>query len=105
MEKYGAAEIGYYLHQPYECVNAYAVGAQGLSYRYWIDLGKFEGRPAVAVFPKPPGDLLSQLRLHFDHVGEPEHLQVSAGGTRLRHMYLVNCTGYHAREQPPSSLR
>ena len=103
MEKYSAAEIGFYLHQPYECVNAYAVGAQGLSYRYWTDLGRFEGRPAVVVFPKPPGDLLDQLRLHFDHVGDPEHSQVRAGGTRQRHMYLVICTGYHAREQPPSS--
>jgi dolichol-phosphate mannosyltransferase len=103
MEKYSAAEIGFHLHQPYECVNAYAVGAQGLSYRYWTDLGKFEGRPAVVVFPKPPGNMLDQLRLHFDQVGEPEYSQVRAGGTRQRHMYLVICTGYHAKEQSPSS--
>ncbi|HXI83915.1 MAG TPA: glycosyltransferase family 39 protein [Verrucomicrobiae bacterium] len=105
MEKYGAPEVGFYLHQPDECVNAYALGAPGLGYRYWTDLGKFEGRPAVVVFPKPPGNLLGQLRLHFDHVGEPEHSQVRAGGTRQRHMYLVSCTGYHAKEQPSSSSR
>jgi hypothetical protein len=46
--------------------------------------------------------LLEQLHLHFDHVGEPDPFEVRAGGTRRRHMYLVNCTGYHAREQPSS---
>ena len=105
MEKYSAPEVGFYLHQPDECVNVYALGAPGLGYRYWTDLGKFEGRPAVVVFPKPPGNLLDQLRLHFDHIGEPEYSQVRAGGTRQRHMYLVNCTGYHAKEQTPSSPR
>lgn len=104
MEKYSAAEIGFYLHQPYECVNTYAVGAQGLSYHYWTDLEKFEGRSAVVLFPNPPGTLLNQLRLHFDHVGKPESSEVQAGGTRLRHLYLVNCTGYHAKEQPFSAL-
>ena len=53
-----AAEVGFYLHAPDECVNTYAPGAQGLGYRYWTDLGKFEGRPAVAVFPKPGEDLI-----------------------------------------------
>ena len=103
LEKYGAAEVGFYLHQPYECVNTYALGAQGLGYRYWTDLGKFEGRPAVAVLPKPSASLLDQLRLHFDHVGEPEHFQ--APDTRHRELYLVDCTGYHTKEQRPSGPR
>jgi len=91
MEKYTAAEVGFYLRQPYECVNTYALGAQGLAYRYWTDLGKFEGRPAVAVLPKPTDISLDQLRLHFDHVGEPEHFQ--APGARHRESYLINCAG------------
>ena len=103
MEKYTAAEVGFYLRQPYECVNTYALGAQGLAYRYWTDLGKFEGRPAVAVLPKPTDISLDQLRLHFDHVGEPEHFQ--APGARHRESYLINCAGYHAKEQLPSSPR
>lgn len=101
MEKYSAAEVGFYLRQPYECVNTYALGAQGLGYRYWTDLGKFEGRPAVAMLLKPADSSLDQLRLHFDHVGEPEHFQ--ATGTPQRELYLVGCTSYHAKEQPPSS--
>jgi dolichol-phosphate mannosyltransferase len=105
MEKYSAAEIGFYLHQPDECVNTYAVGAQGLSYHYWTDLGNFDGRPAVVLFRWPPGNLLDQLRLYFDQVGEPEPSEVQAGGTRQRHLYLVNCTGYHAKEHPSSAPR
>ena len=103
LEKYGAPEIGFYLHQPDECVNVYALGAPGLGYRYWTDLRKFEGRPAVAVLPAPPGKSMDQLRRHFDHVGEVEHLRVLAGGTRHREIYLINCTGYHAKEALPSS--
>jgi dolichol-phosphate mannosyltransferase len=95
MEKYSAAEMGFYLHQPYECVNTYALGAQGLGYRYWTDLGKFEGRSAVAILLNPSENSLDQLRLHFDHVGDPEHFQ--APGTRRRELYLINCTGYHAQ--------
>jgi dolichol-phosphate mannosyltransferase len=96
MEKYSAAEMGFYLHQPYECVNTYALGAQGLGYRYWTDLEKFEGRSAVAVLAKPSDNSLDQLRSHFAHIGEPEYFQ--APGTRHRVLYFVDCTGYHAKE-------
>ena len=99
IEKYSAAEVGFYLHEPYECVNAYALGAPGLAYRYWTDLGRFEGRPAVAVLLKPTASALAQLHQHFDHVGEPEYFQ--APQTRHRVLYLVPCIGYHAKVQPP----
>ncbi len=103
MEKYSAAEVGFYLHQPYECVNTYALGGQGLSYRYWTDLAKFESRPAVAVLPKPSANFLEQLRAHFDHVGESEYFRAPAARQRI--LYLVECTGYHAKEHPPSTPR
>jgi dolichol-phosphate mannosyltransferase len=104
MEKYNiAAEIGFYLHAPEECVNMYATGAQGLGYRYWTDLRKFEGRPAVAVLPKPSEDLMKQLRLHFERVGELRHVQVPMYAGLNRNVYLVTCLGYHAAERKPPS--
>jgi dolichol-phosphate mannosyltransferase len=104
MEKYNiAAEIGFYLHAPDECVNLYATGAQGLGYRYWTDLRKFEGRPAVAVLPKPSEDFMKQLRLHFERVGEPRPVQVPMYAGMNRNVHLVICLGYHAAERKAPS--
>lgn len=102
MEKYNiAAEVGFYLHAPDDCVNMYAIGAQGLGYRYWTDLRKFEGRPAVAVLPKASEDLMKQLRLHFERVEELRHVQVPMYAELNRNVYLVTCLGYHAAERKP----
>jgi len=106
MDKYNiAAEIGFYLHAPDECVNMYATGATGsqaLGYRYWTNLRKFEGRPAVAVLPKPTADSMKQLRLHFERVDEPRHVQVPMYAGLNREVYLATCIGYHATERPPN---
>jgi len=106
MDKYNiAAELGFYLHAPDECVNMYATGATGtqaLGYRYWTDLRKLEGRPAVAVLPKPTADLMKQLRLHFERVDEPRHVKVSMHKGLNREVYLVTCIGYRATERPPN---
>jgi dolichol-phosphate mannosyltransferase len=112
MDKYNiAAELGYYLGTPDNCVNLFATGGQGLGYRYWTDLRKFEGRPAIAVIPvpkskddtiaaipKPSRDIMAQLRLHFERVGEPQRLGVATYRGLDRQVYLVICTGYHAAE-------
>jgi dolichol-phosphate mannosyltransferase len=99
MDKYNvAAELGFHLHDPDDCVNTFATGGQGLGYRYWTDLAKFEGRPAVAVVPKPNDELMSQLRRHFERVGEPQLLCVPRYRVLNRQVYLVICTGYHAAE-------
>ena len=46
MDKYNiAAELGFHLRAPNDCVNMFATGGQGLGYRYWTDLAKFAGRP------------------------------------------------------------
>lgn len=101
MDKYNiAAEFGFYLHQPDECVNMYALGAHGIGFRYWTDLRKFEGRPAIVVLPKPRTDLMEELRRHFDDVDEPVALSVRRYGSRERKVYLVRCRGYHAEEKP-----
>jgi hypothetical protein len=112
MDKYNiAAELGYYLGTPDNCVNLFATGGQGLGYRYWTDLRKFEGRPAIAVIPvpkarddtiaaipKPSREIMAQLRLHFEQVGEPRRVGVATYRGLDRQVYLVICTGYHAAE-------
>ena len=78
VDKYNiAAELGYYLHQPAECVNGYAFGAQGLGYRYWTDLHRYEGRPAVLVFT---GKLPAAAEKHFAQLSSPVTLRVDAHG-------------------------
>jgi len=105
MDKYNiAAELGFYLRTPDDCVNLFATGAQGLGYRYWTELRKFEGRPAIAVVPEPTAEMMAQLRLHFERVGEPQQVHVPRYRGPNRQVYLMICTGYHAAEsrQPKS---
>jgi dolichol-phosphate mannosyltransferase len=103
MDKYNvAAELGFYLRAPDDCVNLFAAGGQGLGYRYWTDLGKFEGRPAIAVVPKPSPEAMAQLRHHFERVGEPQQVRVPRYRGLDRQVYLVICTGYHAEESKSS---
>jgi len=99
MDKYNiAAELGFYLRAPEDCVDMYAIGGQGLGYRYWTDLTKFEGRPAIAVVPKPSPDAVSQLHRYFDRVGEPQLVRVPRYRGLDRQVYVLICTGYHAAE-------
>jgi dolichol-phosphate mannosyltransferase len=99
MDKYNiAAELGFYLRAPDDCVNLFATGAQGLGYRYWTDLRKFEGRPAIAVVSRPSAEMMAQLRLHFERVGEPQQVRVPRYRGLDRQVYLVICAGYHAAE-------
>jgi dolichol-phosphate mannosyltransferase len=99
MDKYNiAAELGFYLRTPNDCVNLFATGGQGLGFRYWTNLEEFEGRPAVAVLPNLNLELVSQLRQHFEHVGEPQLVRVPRYRGLTRQVYLVVCNGYHASE-------
>jgi dolichol-phosphate mannosyltransferase len=102
MEKYNiAAEMGFYLRASDESVNMYAVGASGLGYRYWTDLQRLEGRPAVAVLPEPGKDLMALLHAHFERMGEPRHVQVPMPDGLHREVYLVVCNGYHSVKSTP----
>jgi dolichol-phosphate mannosyltransferase len=104
MDKYNiAAELGFYLQQPDECVNMYALGVRALGFRYWTDLHRFEGRPAIAVFGKLRKDLMDELHRHFDDVDEPVEVHLRGHGTRRRVIYLVRCRGYHAEERLPAA--
>jgi dolichol-phosphate mannosyltransferase len=101
MDKYNfAAELGFYLHQPDECINTYALGANGLGFRYWMDLRKLEGRPAIVVLGKPSEVALVELRRHFDVVDKFTPVDLQSGGVRTRTATLVQCRGYHAEAIP-----
>ena len=89
-DKYNiAAELGFYLHQPDECVNSFAFGGQGLGYRYWTDLRRYEGRSAVIVFT---GVLPADVEKYFSRLSAPVALRLDAHG---RTWSAVTGTGYH----------
>jgi dolichol-phosphate mannosyltransferase len=95
-----AAELGFYLDTPAECVNAFALGHHGLGYRYWTDLNELRGRPAVAVLTRiakgrEEDDTFAVLRQHFDRIDESQRIQVPTVGRHWRTLYLINCYGYH----------
>ncbi len=101
MDKYNfAAELGFYLRQPDDCVNTYALGAHGLGFRYWTDLRKLEGRSAIVVLRKPGEDALVELRHHFDLVDEPIKIGLQGRGVRNRDATLVQCHDYHVEPIP-----
>ena len=92
-----AAELGFYTDQPEECVNDFALDAQGLGFRYWTDLGKFEGRPAIAVLAGEDEKIRPELLAHFDKIDELERIEILTMGKRGRVFYIVSCYGYHAK--------
>jgi dolichol-phosphate mannosyltransferase len=94
-DKYNlAAEMGFYLGDPDRCVNSFALGEQGLGYRYWTDLEQFRGRPAVIVMSRSVGRDLDKLRPYFERLDPPQ----LAPGQRPRKVYLA--TGYGYRPDP-----
>ena len=94
---YLAAELGFYTQEPDEQVNAFALGKNGLGYRYWTDLHKFDGLPAIAVLNKPSRELLAELGEDFERTDTPRRIDVVVGPHLSRTFYVVNCYGYHAR--------
>lgn len=103
-DKYNiAAELGFYTGQPENCVNMYAAGQPGLSYRFWTDLERLEGRPAVAVVFRLRKVTMAELHEHFDRVDEPRTAQIGTHGKRQRSVLLINCYGYHALPRPTNS--
>ncbi|MGD0649989.1 MAG: glycosyltransferase family 39 protein [Verrucomicrobiia bacterium] len=91
-----AAELGFYTREPDEQVNTFALGKQGLGYRYWTDLRQLEGLPAVAVLNNLHIGSLAELSHGFDHMDEPRRIEVATGPSRSRTFYVVNCYGYRA---------
>ncbi len=92
-DKYNiAAELGFYLQQPDECVNGYAWGDHGLGYRYWTDLRRFDGRSAVIVFS---GRSPAGVTNCFARVSAPVTLRVDARGKEWKAM-----TGFGYHHEP-----
>lgn len=93
-----AAEMGFYLEDAGDLVNDYALGGQGLAYRYWVNLAKLKERPAIVVIPKNKlgPNSLAILKANFERVDEPLLLPADESHPRRRQVYLVNCYGYLA---------
>jgi hypothetical protein len=89
-----AALIGFYTAQPQHCVNAFATGAPGIGYRFWTDLGRFEGRPAIVVVPDLRPLTLDAVRGHFGRVEAYRPLTLLAHGEPVRTVFLAKGFGY-----------
>jgi hypothetical protein len=90
-----AAGTGFYLQDPLDTVNDYALGAGGIGYRYWVDLTQLEGRPAVVVLNQIEIYSILYLKIYFAQVDEPVLVEVQGRGKQKRTAYLVKCHGYH----------
>jgi dolichol-phosphate mannosyltransferase len=102
-DKYNiAAELSFYLRHPEDCVNLYALGAHGLSFRFWTDLTRFEGRPAVVVAVNVREKLLSDLARYFDRVDPPQPVPVDGPGRSWSRAQLIRCYGYRREPRPAS---
>jgi len=96
VDKYNlAAQLGFYMREPEDSVNAYVFGKEGLGYPYWTDMRRLEGLPAVVVFKRLNDDAYTILRNNFVRTDEPQRIEVAAGGKRKRVVYVV--TGYGFR--------
>ena len=96
VDKYNlAAGLGFYTGQSRDCVNTFALGHPGLSYRYWTPLAEWEGRPALAVLRSATEGELAQLRQYFDEVGVPRAVTFASSSRRQPVLWLVDCRRYH----------
>lgn len=98
MDKYNlASELGFYMNNPDNSINRYVLGDNGLGYRYWTNLSKLEGRPAIAVLRQITPANMTPLAAHFTTLGPAVRVQIHGLGQRLRTVWLVDCYGYHRR--------
>jgi dolichol-phosphate mannosyltransferase len=99
-DKYNlAAEVGFYSQDPSDCVNPFALGAQGLGYRYWTNLERFRGCPAVIVMLRSEARDLEKIRSHFERLDIPKLVRIYNGNRLQREVHLV--TGYGYRPEHP----
>lgn len=94
-DKYNlAAELGFYMRAPNDTVNMLALGGDGLGFRYWTDLQRFAGRPAVIVLRTADASVLNRLRNYFDTVEAPRRVETATLGSGTRVVYMINALGY-----------
>lgn len=89
-----AAELGFYMRAPDDTVNTFALGADGLGFRYWTDLQRFAGRPAVIVLRPRDALWLNVLHQYFETVEAPRRLEIPTLGSGTRVVYLIDALGY-----------
>jgi dolichol-phosphate mannosyltransferase len=95
MDKYNiSALLCFYTKEPEEQVNTYALGHQGLGFRYWTDLHRFEGLPAIAVMVRTNRAAFASLANHFQRFDTPVPMEVQSVGKGSRKLYLARCYGY-----------
>ena len=100
-DKYNlAAEMGFYVRDPVDIINDYALETSGLGYRFWFDLKQFEGRPAIAIFEQDKFSPYSPylLQRHFARIGQPVPVEIQGKAGQKRMVYLVKCYGYSVRQ-------
>lgn len=94
-DKYNlAAELGFYMRAPNDTVNTLALGGDGLGFRYWTDLQRFVGRPAVIVLRASDASWLDRLPQYFDTVEAPRRVDTATLGSGTRVVYMVTALGY-----------
>ncbi|MCG3149371.1 MAG: hypothetical protein PCFJNLEI_02831 [Verrucomicrobiae bacterium] len=90
VDKYNlAAQLGFYMQEQEDTVNAFMFGKKGLAYPYWTDWQKFQRLPAVLVFKRLDAETDEILSNNFERVSEPQRLEVAAGPNRRRVVYVV----------------
>jgi dolichol-phosphate mannosyltransferase len=95
MDKYNiSALLSFYTREPEEQINTYALGYQGLGFRYWTDLQSFEGKPAIAVLIRTNRAAFATLTTHFQHFDPPVSTEVQSVGEGSHKLYLARCYGY-----------
>jgi dolichol-phosphate mannosyltransferase len=90
-----SAELGFYLHDASGVVNDYALGSQGIGYRYWVDLKTLQNRPAIVVLNKLESDSLERLKKHFAVLENPIEIKVGSPGSNPRSAFIIKCSGYY----------
>ncbi|MCX7826690.1 MAG: glycosyltransferase family 39 protein [Verrucomicrobiae bacterium] len=90
--------LAFYLREPDDVVNEFVLDPKrGLGFRYWTDLDRLKGRPAVIVADKVSDRLTWRLGLAFERVEAPRRIEVRPAGLSARAFFLVDCHGYRGR--------
>ena len=89
-----ASQVAFYMRAPDECVNDLAFGQRSLGFKYWTDLNRFAGRPAVVALESLHPRTMLTLSNHFEQVGLPRQTVIESLPGRTRKYWLVDCQGY-----------
>ncbi len=100
---YLAAGLGFYLNTPNEVVNLYALDYPGLSFRYWTDLNRWTGAPAIVVMHPNNTRVMSELKDYFETVGTPKEVGFRPLDGRKHRLWMVKCYNYSPLKRTPAT--